>query len=226
MKNEFEKEYDPLADEYISKRQFFTSPKEEIMECLKEIGVSNKKVLDLGCGDGTHAKKIMELGADGVVGIDISSNFIDIAKQRNLGNCEFFVADGKEIPLPDNSVDIVFSNYVVHYFPNTNIVFSEVSRVLKPKGYFIATFNIAEVEVGFEYLYNQQMIIRLGNGKNSIIIHNLIKSREEIKKSIEDSGLVLVKEMEVDNPASVIDNADENKNHIIKHPTLVVLNKK
>jgi hypothetical protein len=57
MKNEFEKEYNPLADQYVSKKPFFTSPKGEIMECLKEIGVEGKRVLDLGCGDGAHAKK-------------------------------------------------------------------------------------------------------------------------------------------------------------------------
>ncbi len=100
IKNQFEKEYDPLADEYVSKRQFFTSPKGEIMECLKQIGVVGKKVLDLGCGDGAHAKKIMELGAQSVVGIDISGKFIDIAKQRNLEGCEFIVADGNTTDIP------------------------------------------------------------------------------------------------------------------------------
>ena len=131
MKNEFEKEYDSLVSQYVSKRSFFPSPKGEIIECLKEIGVENKKILDLGCGDGAHAKKIIEMGAKSVIGIDISSNFIEIAKLRNLSNCQFIVADGSQIPLTDNLVDVVFSNYVIHYFYDTSKVFSEISRVLK-----------------------------------------------------------------------------------------------
>jgi ubiquinone/menaquinone biosynthesis C-methylase UbiE len=167
----------------------------------------------------------MELGAESIISIDISKNFIEIAKSRSISGCDFIVADGKEIPVPDNSVDIVFSNYVIHYFPDTSIVFSEVARVLKPGGYFMATFNITDVEEGFEHLYNQQMTIRLGNAENSLIIHNLIKSREEIEYATKTSGLTLVKEMGIDNPASVVDETDENKSHITKHPTLMLLRK-
>ena len=225
MKNEFEREYDSLSDEYVSKRGFFSSPKSKIFELLKETSVIGKTVLDLGCGDGKHSQTIKELGAKNVIGIDISNNFIEKARQRNLGDCQFLVADANKIPLPDNSVDIVFSNYVIHYFIDTSKVFLEVARVLKSKGYFITTFNTADVAPGFENLYNQQMIIRLGNAENNIIIHNLIKSRKEIEKSVHNSGLILIKEMEVGNPFSVIDDSDPNKDYIAKRPILMLLKK-
>ena len=69
------------------------------------------------------------------------------------------------------------------------------------------------------------MIIRLGNNESNIIIHNLIKSRGEIEKSIINSGFILVKEIEAYNPNSNIDESDPNKNHMTKHSILMVLRK-
>lgn len=80
---------------------------------------------------------------------------------------------------------------VLHYFPNSGALFHELSRVLTPGGYIVATMNITDVKEGFEYLYNTLMPIRLGRDKSSIIVQNLIKSRDEVLDAINSNGFVI-----------------------------------
>ncbi len=82
-----------------------------------------------------------------------------------------------------------------------------------------------DVAPGHEDLYNQQMVIRLGTEESHILIHNLIKSRKEIEEAVTATNLILVKEKEISNPASVVDDSDPNKEYIVKHPMLMVLRK-
>lgn len=64
--------------------------------------IKGKKVLDIGCGIGTHSKIFAMKGAK-VYGIDISEEMIKIAKSRSP-NCDFRVADMKELPFKNNTL--------------------------------------------------------------------------------------------------------------------------
>jgi len=90
-------------------------------------GVSkDKAVLDLGCGDGRHARLIKEMGASHVVGVDVNERMVELAKSKTgeSDGVSFAVADGRDIPVEDNSTDIVFSNFVIHYFANAGEIFN------------------------------------------------------------------------------------------------------
>ncbi|MEJ0001803.1 MAG: class I SAM-dependent methyltransferase [bacterium] len=216
-----------LAKDYSQKREQFNETDKVLVDALESIGVQDKKILDLGCGDGRHARLIKEMGAAHVIGIDVNEKMIEIAKDKSAENPDvtFFVADGRNLPAEDNSTDIVVSNFVVHYFPDAKEIFNEISRVLKDKSYFIGTFNITDVEEGFEYLYNQQMPIRLGQGEGSIIVQNLIKSRQEIEAAIAEAGFIVTQEQELDHPNAIVDDSFSDKLHIQKHATMLVLQK-
>ena len=97
-------------------------------------------VLDLGSGGGIDcflaAKKV---GPEGrVIGLDMTPDMIKLARRnaRKMGvtNVEFRFGEMEDIPLPDQSVDVIISNCVVNLSPDKSAVFGEAYRVLRPSG--------------------------------------------------------------------------------------------
>jgi ubiquinone/menaquinone biosynthesis C-methylase UbiE len=97
-------------------------------------------VLDLGCGAGLDMYfAALSVGPEGFVhGLDFSADMIGKAKDNlaSLGirNVDFHIAAGDDIPLPDNSVDIVISNGIYNLSPQKEPIVAEVFRVLRPHG--------------------------------------------------------------------------------------------
>jgi len=99
-------------------------------------------VLDLGSGGGIDvllsAKRV---GATGkAYGLDMTDEMLALARenQRKAGikNVEFLKGEIENIPLPDNSVDVIISNCVINLSTDKSRVLQEAFRVLKPGGRF------------------------------------------------------------------------------------------
>ena len=97
-------------------------------------------VLDLGSGAGNGCFVARaETGAEGkVIGVDFTPAMIRRARENaeKLGynNVEFRQGDIEDLPLSDQSVDVVVSNCVLNLVPNKAKVFAEIQRVLRPGG--------------------------------------------------------------------------------------------
>ena len=97
-------------------------------------------VLDLGSGAGFDcflaANKVGKNGR--VIGVDMTPEMIEKARENaKKGNCEnveFRLGEIENLPVADNSVDVVISNCVIVLSPDKRKVFSEAFRVLKPGG--------------------------------------------------------------------------------------------
>ena len=99
-------------------------------------------VLDLGSGAGNDCFVARaETGATGkVIGVDFTPTMIDRARKNaeKLGyhNVEFRQGDIEDLPVTDNSVDVVVSNCVLNLVPDKRRVFAEILRTLRPGGHF------------------------------------------------------------------------------------------
>ncbi len=97
-------------------------------------------VVDLGSGAGLDCFLAAEkVGKDGrVIGIDMTPAMIEKAKKNaekyGYKNVEFCLGDIENLPVSDNSVDIVLSNCVINLAPDKKKVFQEAYRVLKSGG--------------------------------------------------------------------------------------------
>jgi len=97
-------------------------------------------VLDLGSGAGFDcflaADKVGKNGK--VIGIDMTPEMIEKARenarQGDYTNAEFRLGEIENLPVADNSVDVVISNCVINLVPDKRRVFKETFRVLKPGG--------------------------------------------------------------------------------------------
>jgi arsenite methyltransferase len=99
-----------------------------------------ERVLDLGSGAGFDcflaAKKVGKHGK--VIGIDMTPEMLDKAranaKKGKYTNVEFRLGEIENLPVADNSVDVIISNCVINLAPNKKRVFEEAFRVLAPNG--------------------------------------------------------------------------------------------
>lgn len=97
-------------------------------------------VLDLGSGAGFDcflaANRVGDEGR--IIGVDMTPEMIDKARENakkgNYRNVEFRLGEIENLPVADNSVDVVISNCVINLAPDKSRVFRETFRVLKPGG--------------------------------------------------------------------------------------------
>jgi SAM-dependent methyltransferase len=99
-------------------------------------------VLDLGSGAGNDCFVARaETGATGkVIGVDFTPQMINLARRnaekRGYNNVEFRQGDIEDLPVSDNSIDVIVSNCVLNLVPNKKQAFAEMMRVLKDTGHF------------------------------------------------------------------------------------------
>ena len=111
----------------------------EIPELFKLIGdVTNLNVLDLGCGTGGHDRKLIELGANRVLGIDLSNNMINEAKNNtNTDKIEYRVMSMSNIDNISEKFDLVVSSLAIQYIEDYDTLCKNVYNLLNEGGRFV-----------------------------------------------------------------------------------------
>jgi len=99
-----------------------------------------ERVLDLGSGAGLDVLLSARRVAPGghAYGVDMTDEMLELARRNacdsGIGNAHFLKGDIENIPLPDESIDVVISNCVVNLSTDKTQVLREIFRVLRPGG--------------------------------------------------------------------------------------------
>jgi len=123
-------------------------------------------VLDLGSGGGIDvllsAKRVGPTGK--TYGLDMTDDMLALArenqKQAGVTNVEFLKGEIENIPLPDNSVDVIISNCVINLSADKDRVLREAFRVLRPGGRFAVSDVV--VRGGVPAAVRQSMLLWVG----------------------------------------------------------------
>jgi arsenite methyltransferase len=120
-------------------------------------------VLDLGSGGGIDVLLSARRVAPGgkAYGLDMTDGMLALARENQrksgLSNVEFLKGEIENIPLPENSVDVVISNCVINLSADKDRVLREAFRVLRPGGRFAVSDVVVRGEVPAEIRRNVEL---------------------------------------------------------------------
>jgi SAM-dependent methyltransferase len=97
-----------------------------------------RTVLEVGCGPGDFAQRlVVELGCD-VVAVDLSPRMVELARSRGV---DARVGDVQALPFADGEFDCAVANWMLYHVPDLERALAELARVLRRGGRLVAATN-------------------------------------------------------------------------------------
>lgn len=113
-------------------------------DAVKEmVDIEGKRVIDIGCGDGTYTIELMEMRPQHIIGIDAAGAAIDLARKKVLGkeNIKFEEASIYDLNSKEEVYDVAVARGVLHHLDDVKTAIAVISKIAKeiivvePNGY-------------------------------------------------------------------------------------------
>ena len=122
---------------------------QRLIDRLELINLVPDTIIDIGAGTGRQTRKLAKkFPRARTIAIDLAPSMLAYARkqltfwQQWQGRQQFLCADAEQLPLCNNSVDLIFSNVTIQWCDNPDRVFAEFNRVLRPGGLLLfSTFG-------------------------------------------------------------------------------------
>ena len=105
---------------------------------MKKVNLKNKKILEIGCGDGFRTKQFSKVRGVIITAIDPNARSISFAKKKfNSKNITYLVAKAEKLPFKEKDFDIVVFTLSLHHIKLVRKALQEARKVLKDKGLIV-----------------------------------------------------------------------------------------
>ncbi|MBI9086130.1 MAG: methyltransferase domain-containing protein [Desulfobacterales bacterium] len=206
-------------DVYFDQSYEFTRQRLEKNEIAPGDLFGSKVVLDAGCGSGKFSCALARFGADRVIGVDLGQKGLSFARDQaarvSYGHrLDYLCGSLLDLPLPDASVDLVWSNGVVHHTLDYERCIGEFARVVKPAGtlflyvngrfglfeLLLDTLRTATADVPRELFQHFLILLGINSGRIYWIMDCLYapyewKGRAEVVAMLERNGFSEIRQL-------------------------------
>jgi SAM-dependent methyltransferase len=119
--------------------------------------VGDERILDIGCGPGTHYAALMEMWPDvRYIGIDASRGMLDA---HPAPASTLFLGDIQHLPFAEDSFDIVMANHMLYHVADLSQALASARHVLHPAGMLMATTNSTRTMPEFQVLLRRAIVL-------------------------------------------------------------------
>lgn len=159
--------YEEIADNYcqvVDNKPFHTLYERPNLIKMIPNDLNGKTIVDLGCGTGWYAFRMLELGAKEVIAIDSSQKMIDVTLEKSPNeSIKGFCHDlnYKMDFIEDSTIDFIIAPLVIHYLEDWQEFFKEQYRILRDGGlmYFTTHNPYMDIELfNLKNYYETQVI--------------------------------------------------------------------
>ncbi|MCR5415656.1 MAG: methyltransferase domain-containing protein [Pseudobutyrivibrio sp.] len=146
-------------------------------------------LLDCGCGTGPMISLLYEQDSSkNYTGLDITPKMIEVAQAKNLEGVNWVVGDCENLPFEENSFDAIICSNSFHHYPNPQLFFNSVKRVLRPGGRLVLQDYTAP-SVVLWFMNHTEMPLANLIGHGDVAAYSL----EEIRGFCDAAGLKVEK---------------------------------
>jgi ubiquinone/menaquinone biosynthesis C-methylase UbiE len=155
---------------------------------IGDVSLRGKDVLEIGCGRGAGTAHVAQRYAPrSIVGCDFAPQAVRRCSQAYAGTpgLRFEVGDATNLPFPDRSFDVVLNVESSHCYPSRARFLEEVTRVLRPGGYFLYTDIIVSSVDGVDLTKLQRLLSSSGlhEVRACDIAKNVLRTRDILAES-------------------------------------------
>lgn len=152
-------------------------------------GLRGKKVLDIGCGMGQHAKQYSDMGAKSVLGIDISEKMLEYAREHFFAeNITYRQMPLEDIALLGEQFDLVTSSLVFDYAEDLDETMKGVCSLMKNGAYFVFSMS-HPMATAWDGQYDRYTRTRSGERLYANISNYMVEGKRTVKWVVEDYEL-------------------------------------
>lgn len=178
---------DRLSRDYfleIERERYALQP--HILDLIASIDWRGKRVLEIGSGVGSDARRIIGMGAD-YTGINVDRGSTEATSQA----LRVFSVPGRalqcdatSLDFPDEAFDVVYSFGVLHHIPEVGKTVSEIRRVLKPGGeVLVMLYNRASINYAVEIMFLRKLGVRILSAPGAVaLLSRLGLPREKLER--------------------------------------------
>jgi SAM-dependent methyltransferase len=156
----------------------------------------SREILEIGCGQGIHASLLSDFGRVHATELKSPGSFVgaeqDVEHDRSIvfnelpkSEVAFTYNNGRTLPYPDSSFDIIFHNSVIEHVPDPILFNREVGRVLKPNGVQICitgTSTLCLFRLLKDYILKFPLLVLYGLYREMMPSKKVLKINDKFKR--------------------------------------------